>query len=67
MELALCFRHTVRDPHDGIAATIGRLRELTREGHYAYYVDIARFMAALPLDVRYSARWIAGQQATRER
>lgn len=52
MELALSFHHAVRDDHEGIAASIGRPWELTRSGCYAYYVGIAHFMAALPLDVR---------------
>ncbi|MFD5399286.1 hypothetical protein ACFWJW_34395 [Streptomyces sp. NPDC127097] len=41
LELALCFHHAVRDDHEGIAANIGRLRELTISGDYAYYTYVS--------------------------
>lgn len=44
-----------------------RLRELTREGYYAYYVDIAHFMAGVPLGTSSQARWIDGERPTRQR
>ncbi|WP_307520103.1 hypothetical protein [Streptomyces umbrinus] len=34
---------------DQAAATIARLRENTRNRDYAYYSDIAAFMAGLPI------------------
>ncbi|MGW6360844.1 hypothetical protein ACWFR5_38165 [Streptomyces sp. NPDC055092] len=46
--VAHAFHQAVLDDQDALAATIERLREQTRGGAYAYYVDIAHFMAALP-------------------
>ncbi|MFK0016923.1 hypothetical protein [Streptomyces sp. NPDC091027] len=48
LQLALCLHHAVQDDHAKISAAISRLRDLTRDGDYAYYVDIAHFMAAMP-------------------
>ncbi|MEU7596540.1 ATP/GTP-binding protein [Streptomyces sp. NPDC039022] len=70
LELALAFHHAVHDNRTAIAHSIGRLCELTREDYYAYYVDIARFMADLPLpaeEIRPRPRWIEGEQITRDR
>ncbi|MEU9015506.1 hypothetical protein AB0D12_38605 [Streptomyces sp. NPDC048479] len=44
-----------------------RLRDLTQSGNYAYYVDLAHFMAGLALDVPSEARWLDGEQLTRSR
>ncbi|MET9663196.1 hypothetical protein, partial [Streptomyces sp. NPDC006510] len=49
VELALAFHHAVRSEDQDLAATISRLRELTATGDFAYFTDIAHFMAALPL------------------
>ncbi|MEV6961335.1 ATP/GTP-binding protein [Streptomyces sp. NPDC051207] len=68
LQLALCFHHAVFDARDELAAGISRLRELTDSGDYAYYVEIAHFMADLPLSTDTArARWIDGEQRTRER
>ncbi|GAA0454538.1 ATP/GTP-binding protein [Streptomyces olivaceiscleroticus] len=69
LELALAFHHAVRDDQEGAAASISRLRALTRQDYYAYYADIAHFMAGLPLPAESAsaARWLDGEQATRER
>ncbi|MGW0771780.1 ATP/GTP-binding protein [Streptomyces sp. NPDC002676] len=68
LQLALSFHHAVLDAHTDLVAGIGRLRELTQNGDYAYYVDIAHFMAGLPLPEQASrARWIDGEEQTRER
>ncbi|MFI2292893.1 ATP/GTP-binding protein [Streptomyces niveus] len=68
LELALAFHHSVRDDQQGIASCISRLRELTREGYYAYYVDIAHFMAGLPLPGDHTPpRWLDSEGATRAR
>lgn len=67
LQLALCFHHAVLDARDKLAAGISRLRELTHSGDYAYYVEIAHFMADLPLPTDTArARWIDGEQRTRE-
>ncbi|MGA5363925.1 hypothetical protein [Streptomyces purpurascens] len=67
MDLALAFHHTVRDDQDQLALTVARLRETTRGGDFAYYVDIAHFMADLPLPHAFDAQWIGGEQSVRER
>ncbi|MGN9761037.1 ATP/GTP-binding protein [Streptomyces sp. SD31] len=68
LELVLCFHHAVLDARDELAAGISRLRELTHSGDYAYYVEIAHFMADLPLPADIArAHWIDGEQRTRER
>ncbi|MFD9717587.1 ATP/GTP-binding protein [Streptomyces sp. NPDC059076] len=67
LELARAFHHAVRDDQAGVASSISRLHELTREGYYAYYVDIAHFMADLALDTRSHARWLDDQQTVRQR
>ncbi|MFD8219731.1 hypothetical protein ACFV2U_40120 [Streptomyces sp. NPDC059697] len=67
LDLALAFRHAVRAAHDDLTDTIARLRENTRSGDYAYYSDIAHFMAALPLESASAARWTDGEPATRQR
>lgn len=67
LELACAFHHAIRDDQAGVASRISRLRELTREGYYAYYVDIAHFMADLALDTPSRAQWLAEQQTVRRR
>ncbi|MFJ8747367.1 ATP/GTP-binding protein [Embleya sp. NPDC127516] len=67
LELAVCFHHAVREDHPAVAASIDRLRDLTRGGDYAYYVDIAHFMAGFPLAAPSPARWLDGDAATRDR
>ncbi|MGW1910332.1 ATP/GTP-binding protein [Streptomyces sp. NPDC002076] len=68
LELAAAFHQAVLDDHDALAATLARLREQTQNGDYAYYIDIACFMAALPLPADHTGpRWLDGEQATRAR
>ncbi|MGP4001557.1 ATP/GTP-binding protein [Streptomyces sp. 8N706] len=67
LELAVCFHHAVRGADDELAAVITRLRDLTQSGNYAYYVDLAHFMAGLTLAVPSRARWLDGEQLTRSR
>lgn len=69
LELGLCFHYAVIDAHDKVAGSISRLRALTQGGDYAYYVDIAHFMADLPLpaEARSQARWLDGEAQTRAR
>ncbi|MEW2622857.1 ATP/GTP-binding protein [Streptomyces sp. NPDC048106] len=68
LQLALCFHHAVLDAQDSLAANIDRLRGLTQNGYYAYYVEIAHFMGDLPLPPNTErARWIDGERQTRER
>ncbi|MEU5161189.1 ATP/GTP-binding protein [Streptomyces sp. NPDC020875] len=67
LELALCFHHAVQAEHDQITAAVSRLRDLTRNGDYTYYTDIAHFMAGLPLTTPSPAQWLDGETATRHR
>ncbi|MFF8918445.1 ATP/GTP-binding protein [Streptomyces sp. NPDC015032] len=57
VELALAFHHAVRGEEQDLAATISRLSELTATGDFAYFTDIAHFMAALPLPGPSTTRW----------
>lgn len=66
-ELALCFHHAVLGSHDEVTSTISRLRNLTRNGDYAYYTDIAHFMANRTLETPSPVHWTDGEAATRER
>ncbi|MFJ9598041.1 ATP/GTP-binding protein [Streptomyces virginiae] len=67
LELALCFHHAVQDDHAKISTAISRLRDLTRDGDYAYYADIAHFMAAMPISRASATQWLDGEQQTRSR
>ncbi|MCI3907807.1 ATP/GTP-binding protein [Streptomyces spectabilis] len=67
LDLVLAFHHAVRDDQDQVAEAIAGLRENTRGGDYAYYSDIAAFMARLPLEEASSALWIDGAEPTRQR
>lgn len=68
LQLTLCFHHAVLEAQNDLVEAITRLRELTQSGDYAYYVEIAHFMAGLPLPEHIArARWIDGERQTRER
>nr|WP_317633486.1 ATP/GTP-binding protein [Streptomyces sp. HUAS 15-9] len=68
LKLVLCFHHAILGAQDDLTTAITRLRELTQSGDYAYYVEIAHFMAGLPLPEETArARWIDGERQTRER
>ncbi|MFJ7209471.1 hypothetical protein ACIQWR_38820 [Streptomyces sp. NPDC098789] len=61
VELALAFHHAVRDEHQDLVATIDWLRTLTDTGDFAYFTDIAHFMAALPLPGPSTTRWTTNE------
>ncbi|MCC2280915.1 hypothetical protein LKL35_36965 [Streptomyces sp. ET3-23] len=69
LELAVAFHHAVHGADDALDAALARLEELTRSGDYAYYTDIAHFMAGRPLPARPGppARWLDDAAATRGR
>jgi hypothetical protein len=68
LDVAVAFHQAVLDDREALTATIARLRDLTQGGDYAYYVDIACFMADLPLPAEHTApQWLDGEQATRGR
>ncbi|MEU9859225.1 hypothetical protein [Streptomyces sp. NPDC047974] len=66
LELVVCFHQAVVGDDQGITDTITRLRDLTDGGGYAYYTDIAAFMADRPVPSS-SARWIDDEATVRGR
>jgi hypothetical protein len=68
LEVAVAFHQAVLDDHEALSATIARLREQTSDGTYAYYTDIAHFMANWPLPAdRTPPRWLDDEDTTRAR
>ncbi|MEV7617074.1 ATP/GTP-binding protein [Streptomyces sp. NPDC089799] len=67
VELATAFHHAVRDEHQDLAGAIDRLRELTTSGDFAYFVDIAHFMAGLPRPAGSTTQWAADEAHVRSR
>jgi hypothetical protein len=69
LELALHIHHSITGNPSDLQAVLTRLRRLTSSGDYAYYTDIAHFMADLPLAEQPAspARWLEGQQTARAR
>jgi len=69
LQLAACFHYAVLDDPTALAAGTARLRELTQDGDFAYYLDIAHFMADLPLppDHPTGTRWLDTTAQTRTR
>ncbi|SEG94914.1 hypothetical protein SAMN05216223_13165 [Actinacidiphila yanglinensis] len=69
LELAVCSHHAATGNSPGLQATTSRLHQLTADGDYAYYTDIAHFMADLPLPDQPAsqARWLDGEQTARTR
>lgn len=65
VELAVAFHHAVREEGQDLAATIDRLRTLTVTGDFAYFCDIACFMAALPLPGPSPIRWTTSEDDVR--
>ncbi|MFB7031542.1 MULTISPECIES: ATP/GTP-binding protein [unclassified Streptomyces] len=65
LELTVCFHQAVHGDDQGVSETIARLHGLTADGDYAYYTDIARFMAGLPLPGPSAAHWITSDQHVR--
>ncbi|MFD9047833.1 ATP/GTP-binding protein [Streptomyces zaomyceticus] len=66
LELVVCFHQAVLGDDQGITGTIARLRDLTDSGDYAYYTDIAAFMADRTVPSA-SARWIDDEATVRGR
>ncbi|MFE9259230.1 hypothetical protein [Streptomyces sp. NPDC006879] len=65
VELALAFHHAVRGEDQGLAATIDRLRAHTTTGDFAYFTDIAHYMAGLPLPEPSTTRWTVNEADVR--
>ncbi|MFE6853388.1 hypothetical protein ACFVDH_21685 [Streptomyces sp. NPDC057674] len=66
LELVVCFHQAVLGDNQGVTGTIARLRDLTGSGDYAYYSDIAAFMAGRTVPSA-SARWIDDEATVRRR
>ncbi|MFE2537262.1 hypothetical protein [Streptomyces sp. NPDC059371] len=64
-ELALAFHHAVRGEDQELAAVIGQLRTLTATSDFAYFTDIAHFMAAQPLPQPSTTRWTTNEDNVR--
>ncbi|MER5353386.1 ATP/GTP-binding protein [Kitasatospora sp. NPDC002551] len=70
LALAICFHHAVLDDPDNqsaLAIAIRDLDHLTRGRDYAYYTDIATFMAGQELQFPSPARWYDGPDQVRDR
>ncbi|MCL3998203.1 ATP/GTP-binding protein [Streptomyces lavenduligriseus] len=66
-ELALAFHHAVRGDHHNLTASLGRLNELTATGDFAYFTDIAHFMARRLLLQPSTTRWLEPEETVRRR
>ncbi|TDU80673.1 hypothetical protein [Streptomyces sp. KS 21] len=64
-ELALALHHAVLGDHDKVRTVIHRLHELAQRGDYAYYADVAHYMAGLPLPAPSPTTWLDGPDAVR--
>ncbi|MBV6703137.1 hypothetical protein KV557_39620 [Kitasatospora aureofaciens] len=67
LETALVFHHAVRGAEDDLTAAIARLREATAGGDFAYYLDIAHFMAGRPLPAPSTTLWLDDEETVRNR
>ncbi|WP_324290913.1 ATP/GTP-binding protein [Streptomyces sp. H27-S2] len=67
LDLTLAFHHAILGEQDKLRAVIDRLNELAQTGDYAYYADIAHYMAGLPLTSTSTVRWLDGERQTRTR
>lgn len=67
LETALAFHHAVQGAQDDLTATLARLRAATVCGDFAYYLDIAHFMAGRPLPAPSRTRWLATEESVRNR
>lgn len=67
VELACAFHHAIRNDEPQVAAAIDRLHVLTASGDFAYFVDVAHFMAGLPLPGPTTTIWIDEPDVVRAR
>ncbi|MFJ9447177.1 ATP/GTP-binding protein [Kitasatospora sp. NPDC101235] len=67
LTLALCFHHAALNNNNALDTAIRDLDQLTRGHDYAYYTDIAHFMAGRDLHFPSPARWLDGPEAVRSR
>ncbi|MFC9635649.1 hypothetical protein ACFTY8_42095 [Streptomyces mirabilis] len=67
IELACAFHQAVLDDRTALHATLAGLREQTSDEDHAYFVDIAQFIADMPVDQTSGVRWLDSEQHTRRR
>ncbi|MGA5565286.1 hypothetical protein ACPCUV_29520 [Streptomyces platensis] len=67
IETTVAFHHAVRGADDDLTATLDRLREVTADGDFAYYVDIATAMGELPEPAGSDVQWIDDAHTVRQR
>ncbi|MFJ4329151.1 ATP/GTP-binding protein [Streptomyces tricolor] len=67
LDVVLAFHHAILSEHDKVRTAVDRLRDLARSGDYAYYADIAHFMAGQPLPQPSTARWLEPEETVRRR
>ncbi|MFD6876994.1 MULTISPECIES: ATP/GTP-binding protein [unclassified Streptomyces] len=67
LELTIALHHAVLGEHDKVRTVIDRLHELAAGGDYAYYGDIAHYMAGLPGVAHFPTTWLDGPDAVRIR
>ncbi|MFG2910920.1 ATP/GTP-binding protein [Kitasatospora sp. NPDC048286] len=67
LETALAFHHALRGTEDDLTAAIARLRDATANGDFAYYADIAHFMAGRPLPAPSTTQWLDDEDTVRNR
>ncbi|WP_078661407.1 ATP/GTP-binding protein [Streptomyces sp. NRRL B-24484] len=67
LETALAFHHAVCGAENDLTATLARLRDATANGDFAYYLDIAHFMADRPLPAPSTTQWLDAEETVRTR
>nr|WP_285544087.1 ATP/GTP-binding protein [Streptomyces lavendulae] len=67
LEAALALHHSVLGETDKLRTVIDRLHQCAQPGDYAYYADIAHYMAGLPLAAPSAVTWLDGPDAVRGR
>jgi hypothetical protein len=65
LETALAFHHSIQGAQDDLTAALARLRTATVSGDFAYYLDIAHFMAGRPLPSPSTTRWLDTEDTVR--
>ncbi|MEV8529254.1 ATP/GTP-binding protein [Streptomyces sp. NPDC052000] len=65
VELGLALHHAIRGAGHDLAATIGRLQDLTAGGDFGFFTDIAHFMGDLSLPGPSATRWTEGEEHVR--
>ncbi|MGW2866006.1 hypothetical protein [Streptomyces sp. NPDC001205] len=66
LDIAIAFHHTVLGTQQELDAVTDHLREATATGGYAYYTDIAHYLANRPAPGS-QTRWLDGESAVRDR